>query len=89
MALLLQNASADILHLGSYVNETVARAMGLIWETDTLVYIGVDHTNVIGPYCPRGRPSVRLESQKNYTHGLFIGSFWHMPGGQCGAWPAL
>jgi len=32
---------------------------------------------------------VRLESKATYTHGLIIGSFWHMPGGECGTWPAF
>ena len=73
----------------SYVNEADARGLGLIWETDKLVYIGVDHSNIIGAWCRRGRPSVRLESKAMYTHGLIIGSFWHMPGGDCGTWPAL
>jgi hypothetical protein len=73
----------------SYVDEAEARRLGLIWETDSLVYIGVDHSNVIGAWCRRGRPSVRLESRATYTHGLIIGSFWHMPGGDCGTWPAL
>ncbi len=74
----------------SYVNEAEARRLGMIWETDGLVYIGVDHTNVVTPWCGRrGRPSVRLESKAFYTHGLIIGSFWHMPGGDCGTWPAL
>ena len=73
----------------SYVSEADARRLGLVWETDSLVYIGVDHSNVISPWCRRGRPSVRLESTATYTHGLIISSFWHMPGGDCGTWPAL
>ncbi|KAH0537515.1 hypothetical protein FGG08_005690 [Glutinoglossum americanum] len=72
-----------------YVNEAEARKLGLIWETDKLVYIGVDHSNIIGAWCRRGRPSVRLESKSLYTHGLIIGSFWHIPGGECGTWPAF
>lgn len=82
-----QSGWADIFP--SYVSETEARKLGLVWETDKLVYIGVDHSNIIGAWCRRGRPSVRLESKATYTHGLIIGSFWHMPGGECGTWPAL
>jgi hypothetical protein len=72
----------------SYVSEDEARSLGLIWETDTLAYIGVDHSNTIEA-SQRGRPSVRIESRVQYTHGLIIGSFWNMPGGECGTWPAL
>ena len=51
-------------------------------------YIGVDfHTplTVNGP----GRDSVRIESKKSYTKGLFIVDVKHMPGGVCGTWPAF
>jgi len=37
----------------------------------------------------RGRASVRLESKKKYTHGLFIADLFHMPNSVCGVWPAL
>jgi hypothetical protein len=36
-----------------------------------------------------GRASVRLTSNKAYTHGLFIADISHMPGGICGVWPAF
>lgn len=31
-----------------YVDDAEARRLGLIWETNSLVYIGVDHSYVIG-----------------------------------------
>lgn len=74
-----------------------AAASGLIGiDSSTpggLVYLGVDHKSKD----PAGRASVRVSSQKAYTHGLFITDLEHMPGassssgskgGECGAWPA-
>ena len=53
---------------------------------------GVDYQNVIPSYgngaYGAGRPSVRISTQKSWTHGLFIGDFAHTPGGICGTWPA-
>lgn len=49
------------------------------------VHIGVDHQNS----APRGRPSVRLTSNKKYNDGLFVLDLAHMPGGTCGSWPAF
>ena len=51
-----------------------------------MIYIGTDHTDVASG---RGRNSVRLSSKKTYTRGLIILDLQHMPGGQCGSWPAL
>ncbi len=40
-----------------------------------------------------GRPSVRIESAKSWTHGLFIADIKHMPTTKttsgCGTWPAF
>ncbi|KJZ79020.1 hypothetical protein HIM_01793 [Hirsutella minnesotensis 3608] len=49
------------------------------------VFIGVDHKTV-NP--ANGRRSVRVTSQKSFTHGLFIADIAHMPGSTCGVWPA-
>ena len=49
------------------------------------VFMGVDDKT----YRPaNGRKSVRLESKKRFTHGLFINDVAHMPGSICGVWPA-
>lgn len=48
--------------------------------------MGVDHSNVASG---RGRNSVRVSSKKAYNHGLIILDLYHMPGGQCGTWPAF
>ncbi|KAI9781699.1 MAG: hypothetical protein M1816_002223 [Peltula sp. TS41687] len=68
-----------------YVDKYTAKSSGLISSNKTSVYIGVDHKTI----SPNGRASVRLESQKKYTHGLFIVDITHMPGGICGTWPAF
>lgn len=49
------------------------------------VLIGVDSKNK----ATSGRSSVRLTSRKSYHHGLLVADIKHMPGGACGAWPAL
>ena len=36
-----------------------------------------------------GRPSVRLTSHQEFTRGLFIADFTHLPVAECGIWPAL
>ncbi|KIV93419.1 hypothetical protein PV10_04632 [Exophiala mesophila] len=70
-----------------YVDEATAVSSGLLSTlVNGSVFLGVDSTN---PGTGRGRPSVRIESKKNYNNGgLFIIDLAHMPGGQCGSWPA-
>lgn len=53
--------------------------------------MGVDYEGTYTPsgYAHAGRPSVRISTQKVWTHGLFIGDFSHAPGGICGTWPAF
>lgn len=60
--------------------------MYLINPVTQAVTLGVDNTNVYG--LGEGRLSLRLESKKQYNHGLFIGDFAHMPPSVCGLWPA-
>ncbi|KAK6599801.1 putative endo-1,3(4)-beta-glucanase [Botrytis cinerea] len=73
----------------TYVDEEVARTNQLI-NTNNYgpVYMGVDHTTYLDP-AGTGRKSVRIMSQKSWTHGLFIADILHMPGGTCGTWPAF
>jgi hypothetical protein len=70
----------------NYVNQATAQNTGLINTNNNQVYVGVDHTTA---YPSNGRNSVRLSSNKAYTHGLFIADISHMPGGICGTWPAF
>ncbi|KAI9646866.1 hypothetical protein NHQ30_004866 [Ciborinia camelliae] len=69
----------------SYQSQSAASAQGLINTNNGQIYLGVDYTT----YNPAaGRASVRLSSNKSYTHGLFIADIAHMPGSICGVWPA-
>jgi hypothetical protein len=70
----------------NYVDQTTAQNTGLINTKNNQVYVGVDYTTA---YPTNGRNSVRLTSNKAYTHGLFIADISHMPGGICGTWPAF
>jgi hypothetical protein len=69
-----------------YTTATVANTSSLAGYANNAVYMGVDHTtaNPTG-----GRASVRVSSDKTYTHGLFIADIAHMPGSICGVWPAF
>ncbi|RMZ92433.1 hypothetical protein DV736_g343, partial [Chaetothyriales sp. CBS 134916] len=70
----------------NYVSQSQAESQGLFATKNNAVYIGVDSTNVASG---RGRNSVRISSNNVYTHGLFILDLEHMPGGECGTWPAF
>ncbi|ESZ91567.1 putative endo-1,3(4)-beta-glucanase [Sclerotinia borealis F-4128] len=70
----------------SYQSQSAASAQGLINTNNGQVYLGVDYKTV-NPAA--GRASVRLSSNKAYTHGLFIADIAHMPGSICGVWPAF
>ncbi|KAI1491874.1 glycoside hydrolase family 16 protein [Biscogniauxia mediterranea] len=52
------------------------------------VRLGVDSDNIYST-SDQGRPSVRLTSNDDFTHGLFIADFAHMPASSCGTWPAF
>ncbi len=69
----------------NYVSRDQAQSEGLIKPLPNgAVYIGTDMSNVASG---RGRNSVRLQSKKSWTGGLFIMDLSHMPAG-CGTWPA-
>lgn len=50
------------------------------------IFMGVDY-ETRNP--ASGRDSIRVESKKTYTKGLFIADIKHMPGSICGSWPAF
>lgn len=50
--------------------------------------MGVDTTSVLNPNGP-GRKSVRIQSKRAYNQALVIADFAHVPGSNCGSWPAL
>ncbi|RMD39181.1 hypothetical protein DV735_g5949, partial [Chaetothyriales sp. CBS 134920] len=70
----------------NYLSQSDAESQGLFSAANNSVYIGVDSTNVASG---RGRDSVRISSKNTYTHALIILDLEHMPGGQCGSWPAF
>jgi len=68
-----------------FVDRNTAQNNGYIRSNATSVYMGVDHTN----NAPNGRNSVRITSISSWKSGLFILILSHVPGGQCGSWPAF
>ena len=70
----------------NYISQTAAESAGLYSANSNSVYMGVDSKNVA---TGRGRDSIRISSKKSYNHGLIILDLAHMPGGQCGTWPAF
>lgn len=68
-----------------YVNESRAWSSGYIMTSKEKVFMSPDRFNV----APNGRESVRIESKKRWQYGLFVLVLDHMPGGQCGSWPAF
>lgn len=69
-----------------YVDQTTATNNGYINNNNSLVYMGVDSTNVA---TGAGRDSVRITSNAAYNYGLFALDVSHMPGGICGTWQVL
>ncbi|KAI4160379.1 MAG: hypothetical protein LQ342_005790 [Letrouitia transgressa] len=70
----------------NYVDKATAEAADLFNVSNGVATFGVDHTNVASG---RGRTSIRLTSNTQYTHGLIIVDLAHMPGSICGSWPAF
>lgn len=74
----------------NYQSKDTAVQMGLINTTDNgNPRWGVDTTNSYMPGKDWGRPSIRIESKRSWTHGLFVADIAHMPGSACGVWPAF
>ena len=68
-----------------YIDRKSAQDQGIIRNEGSSVYVGVDYWN----HTSTGRQSVRLESKRRFTKGLFVLDLQHMPGSICGTWPAL
>ncbi|PFH59389.1 hypothetical protein XA68_12448 [Ophiocordyceps unilateralis] len=58
-------------------------------EDDGQIYLGVDHTTVLGSDTKGGRDTFKVQTRYAYNQGLFIMRFSHMPKPVCGAWPAF
>ncbi|KAL5374001.1 hypothetical protein DPSP01_012305 [Paraphaeosphaeria sporulosa] len=84
----VQNIADPTHGFVNYVNQATAQSKGLYRTQNNQVYIGVDSSTVLNPNGV-GRDSVRLQSNRAYTHGLVIADFAHVPGSNCGSWPAF
>ncbi|KAJ2965541.1 hypothetical protein NQ176_g10566 [Zarea fungicola] len=69
-----------------YVDRPTAEASGLSGIRNGAIYMGVDS---VTQNPPNGRRSVRVQSQKTFTKGLFVADIAHMPSNTCGVWPAF
>ncbi|KAJ3561480.1 hypothetical protein NPX13_g8928 [Xylaria arbuscula] len=73
----------------SYQSREAALASNLVSiDQFNRVKLGVDAINIYST-SDKGRPSVRITSDEQFNHGLFIADFAHMPGSTCGTWPAF
>jgi hypothetical protein len=70
-----------------YVNAQEAQQLGLIKNQGSQVYMGVDNWSTLDPNGP-GRKSVRIQSKAAYNQALVIADIAHVPGSNCGSWPA-
>lgn len=81
-------ANADGSHgFVHYLDGASANQQGLAGFTQDSIYLGVDYNNTT----TTGRGSIRMESKKTWTNGLFIANIAHMPVSSkngCGLWPA-
>ncbi|KAH8811184.1 glycoside hydrolase family 16 protein [Xylogone sp. PMI_703] len=74
-----------------YISQSDAQSAGMTKIINNQVYLGVDNSTVLpcsASGCP-GRKSIWLESRDEFLHGVLIGDFAHMPGSDCGLWPAF
>jgi hypothetical protein len=72
-----------------YVSLADAQKLGLTKVIGNQVFMGVDNTTVLKDTVNGKRKSIWVESVDEFTHGVLIGDFAHMPGSDCGSWPAL
>ncbi|KAJ9265970.1 CAZyme family GH16 [Paecilomyces variotii] len=74
----------------TYLTQEAAQQQGLVNITSSgSVYMGVDSHTILDPTSGPGRSSVRMQSKKTYTNGLFVVDIQHMPESACGIWPAF
>ncbi len=92
---LIQKQAADYPGSGdptngfvNYVSSSSAASSGLAKVIGKQVFLGADNSSTIST-SSQGRNSVRLESKQTFDNGLLIADIEHMPGSQCGVWPAL
>ncbi|KAF2962838.1 hypothetical protein GQX73_g10731 [Xylaria multiplex] len=72
-----------------YQSREAALASNLVSiDKSNRVKLGVDSINTYST-SDNGRASVRITSNEDFTYGLFIADFAHMPSSTCGTWPAF
>jgi beta-glucanase (GH16 family) len=69
-----------------YIGQQAALDSGLASVSNGVLHMGVDATTM-NP--ANGRRSVRISSNRSFTHGLILGDFEHLPSNVCGSWPAF
>jgi len=79
---------ADPTHgMVNYLSQSDAQAAGLAYvQDDGTVIMKVDNTTQLN--VGESRNSVRIQSKKTYSSGLFIADIYSMPHG-CSVWPAF
>lgn len=73
-----------------YLTQSAAQTAGLIFQAESNpARISADSTTtLLGTAGSPGRKSVRIESKKRWTHGLYVFNVAAMPAPVCGVWPA-
>ena len=72
-----------------YVDRSIAQSENLIsYGNGAPAIMRADSSANLTVGQTQGRASVRIESKKTFTHGLIIADIAHMPGDDCGVWPA-
>jgi hypothetical protein len=72
-----------------YLTQAAATTAGLISQAEgAAARLSVDAKTVLSGAAGTGRNSVRIESKKTWTHGLFVFNLAAMPAQACGVWPA-
>ncbi|PVH81091.1 glycoside hydrolase family 16 protein [Cadophora sp. DSE1049] len=73
----------------SYQSQSSSLSKSLISTSNNVARMSVDSRTVLrSDGSEGGRESVRISSKKRFTHGLFLADVEHMPGSECGVWPA-
>lgn len=68
-----------------YLSQADAQTAGLISQgAGNPAVMSVDHSTILNGTTSQGRKSVRITTQKSWTHGLFVADIAHMPDSVCG-----
>ncbi|KAF2868936.1 glycoside hydrolase family 16 protein [Massariosphaeria phaeospora] len=73
----------------NYISQADPQHAQLAQVVDGKIYLGVDSTTVLDANHSPGRKSIRAESKDEFSSGLLVADFAHIPGNVCGIWPAF